>query len=364
VGCGVVNFNTLLTEIADQIERIPVAEFQEIRGKKQRTSPMADANVQSQYPQKTGPVWDDDLCIYNNPLPQWWANAFYATLVFSVIYWIYYPSWPLGQHFLPGFGKVAYVNAAGQQESWHWNARAKLLKETQDAALLQKPYLDKLNSLPIDKIREVPELLAFVMSAGKSLFADNCSACHPMITTMQRTTLFTDNCAFCHQSGIGKIGPALKVADDRWIYGGTYDKIEESISNGRHGYMPPFAEALGAEQIENLANYVLSLSGNKVDSVKAAKGDELFHSHTAACFYCHGSNAEGRQDIGSANLTDSMWLWANVPIQPDIVGKVAAVKQVINGGLNRGVMPAWKERLKPDQIRILTVYVHELGGGK
>lgn len=325
---------------------------------------MADANAQNQGPQDTGQVWDGNLCIGNNPLPLWWTNAFYATLVFAVVYWIYYPSWPMGQHFLPGFGKVTYASSEGRQESWHWNARAKLLKETQDAALLQKPYLDKLNSLPFDKIGEDPDLSNFVMSAGKSLFADNCAACHPMITCMQRTTLFTDNCPVCHQRGVGKIGSPPRVADDRWIYGGTYDKIQETISEGRHGYMPPFAEALEAEQIDDLANYVLLLSGNQADPAKVVKGDELFHSHTAACFYCHGANGEGRQDIGAANLTDYLWLWADVPVRPDIAGKVAAVKRVINGGVNRGVMPSWKGRLNPEQIKILAVYVHKLGGGK
>jgi len=324
---------------------------------------MTNANVQDQSAQNTGHVWDENLCMSNNPLPVWWTNAFYATIVFAVVCWIYYPSWPVGQHFLPGFGNVAFTNTEGQRESWHWNSRAELLKRTQAAVPLQKPYFDRLNSLPFDKIGEDPVLSNFVMATGRSLFANNCAACHPMVTSMQRTTMFTDNCAACHRSGVGKIGFAPRVADDSWIYGGTYDKIQETITNGRHGYMPPFAQALEPEQIDDLANYVLSLSGNKVDPAKAAKGDELFHSNIAACFYCHGADAEGRQDIGSTNLTDSMWLWANVPVQPDIAGKVAAVKQVINGGLNRGVMPAWKGRLKPEQIKLLAVYVHKLGGG-
>ena len=140
--------------------------------------------------------------------------------------------------------------------------------------------------------------------------------------------------------------------------------VAETLIKGRRGYMPPFAEALDATQIDALANYVLSLSGGQADAAKVAIGKDLFHSQTAACYYCHGDNAKGRQDIGAANLTDKVWLWADVPGAADAEGKLNAVKKVITGGLAKGVMPAWEGRLSPEQIKLLTVYVHELGGGK
>ena len=68
--------------------------------------------------------------------------------------------------------------------------------------------------------------------------------------------------------------------------------------------------------------------------------------------------------MGSANLTDKIWLWANVPGQNTLAKKEAVVKQVILSGLSKGVMPAWKDRLSPQQIKLMTVYIHELGGGK
>jgi len=265
--------------------------------------------------------------------------------VFALVYWVTYPSWPIGKGFLPGVNTITYTNAQGQQESWHWNTRSKLLKETQEADVAQKPYFDKLATLPYEKITKDPELNSFVVSAGKALFSDNCAACH-------------------QSGGQGMIGFFPNLTDDDWIYGGSFDKINETITKGRHGYMPPFAEALTAQQIDALANYVASLSGLKADAVKAAKGNELFHSHTAACYYCHGNDAKGRTDIGSANLTDKVWLWANVPGAADAAGKVAAIRNVISGGLDRGVMPAWQGRLSQQQIKLLTVYVHELGGGK
>ncbi len=296
--------------------------------------------------QTTGHVWDGDLQEFNNPLPVWWTYTFYVTILFALAYWVVYPSWPIAHGFLPGVNKITYVNAEGQEESWHWNTRAKLLMETQEATVTQKPYFDKIAAMPYDKVVKDPELSSFVVSAGKVLFSDNCAACH-------------------QAGGQGKVGFFPNLTDDDWIYGGHFDKIQETITKGRHGYMPPFGEALSTEQIDELAHYVISLSGAaKVDAAKAAKGNELFHSHVAACYYCHGDNAKGRQDIGSANLTDKVWLWANVPGADSDAGKIDAVRKVITSGLNKGVMPAWDGRLKPEQIRLLTVYVHELGGGK
>ncbi|MEW5892202.1 MAG: cytochrome-c oxidase, cbb3-type subunit III [Pseudomonadota bacterium] len=295
--------------------------------------------------QTTGHVWDGDLQEYNNPLPAWWIYGFYITVAFAVIYWIIYPSWPFGKGFLPGVNSITYVNAEGKEESWHWNTRAKLLKETQDAAAIQKPYYDKIASLSYEQISKDPELSSFVLSAGKAIFSDNCAPCH-------------------QAGGQGKIGHFPNLTDDDWLYGGSFDKIHESILKGRRGYMPPFAEALEPAQIDALAHYVLSLSGQKAEPAKAAEGNKLFHSQTAACYYCHGGDAKGRPIIGSANLTDKVWLWADVPGARDDAARVAAVRQVIANGLNRGVMPAWEGRLKPEQIKLLTVYVHELGGGK
>lgn len=304
---------------------------------------MADnAHTQAQ---TTGHVWDGDLQEFNNPLPIWWIYGLYVTVLFALVYWVMYPSWPIGKGFLPGVNTISYVNAEGQEEAWHWNTRAKLLKETQEAVIAQKPYYDKVAGLPYEQIAKDPELSSFVVSAGKAVFSDNCAACH-------------------QAGGQGKVGLFPNLTDDDWLYGGSFDQINASITKGRRGYMPPFAEALEPAQIDELANYVASLSGLKADAGKAAKGKELFHSHAAACYYCHGDEAKGRKDIGSANLTDKVWLWADVPGAGDDAGKIAAIKRVINGGLNKGVMPTWEGRLKPEQIKLLTVYVHELGGGK
>ena len=302
-------------------------------------------NGQKKEPQTTGHTWDDDLQEFNNPVPKWWLVAFYISVAAAVIYWFLYPAWPVGGAYTKGFDTITYVNDKGETKTTHWNTRALLMKETNEAVAAQKPYYTKVANTPFELITKDPELNSFVVSAGKQLFSDNCAACH-------------------QQGGAGKVGFAPNLTDDDWLYGGKFVNIEQTIIGGRHGYMPPFAEVLNDKQITQLADYVLSLSKIAVDPASAQAGDILFHSETAACFYCHGDNAKGRQEIGSANLTDRIWLWANVPSQNSLADKEAVVKNVIRKGLNSGVMPAWQDRLSADQIKLLTVYVHELGGGK
>jgi cytochrome c oxidase cbb3-type subunit 3 len=296
-------------------------------------------------PQTTGHAWDGDLQEYNNPVPTWWLVSFYISVAAAVIYWFLYPAWPVGGSYTKGFDTITYVNDKGETKTTHWNTRALLMKETNEAVAAQKPYYTKVANTPFEKITKDPELDSFVVSAGKQLFSDNCAACH-------------------QQGGAGKIGFAPNLTDDDWLYGGEFGKIQQTITHGRHGYMPPYAEVLDDKQVSQLADYVLSLSKIAVDPASAQAGNVLFHSETAACYYCHGDNAHGRQEIGSANLTDRIWLWANVPGVDTIADKEAAVKNVIRKGLNKGVMPAWQDRLSADQIKLLTVYVHELGGGK
>ena len=306
---------------------------------------MSEQKLQSQTVQTTGHAWDGDLQEYNNPLPVWWVYTFYITVLFAIVYWVIYPSWPFGKTWIGGVSNVTYVNSDGQTKTHAWNTRALLMADLNKADAAQKPYFDKVAAMPYDQIAKDPEMSGFILSAGKALFADNCAPCH-------------------QAGGQGKLGFFPNLTDDDWLYGGTFDKIHQTITGGRHGYMPTFSEVLSSDQIDQLANYVASLSGIGHDATKAAAGNTLFHSETAACYYCHGVDAKGRKEIGSANLTDDIWLWANVPGAGTAEGKVAAIHNVIASGLNKGVMPAWGGRLSPEQIKVLTVYVHELGGGQ
>ncbi len=301
--------------------------------------------MQSQAVQTTGHAWDGDLQEYNNPLPRWWVWVFIITIFWSIAYWLYYPAWPVATQYTKGFGSITYVDEHGVEKRTHWNTRADLMRELNERAALQKPYFDRVAALSFAEIAKDPELNNFIASAGRQLFSDNCATCH-------------------QAGGAGKVGFFPNLTDDDWLYGGSYEKIHETLLYGRRGYMPPFGEALSTQQIEDLAHYVLSLSGEGLDAARASAGEKLFHSHITGCYYCHGENAQGRQDMGAPNLTDRIWLWADVTHASGAEQKLAQVQNVIRNGLNRGVMPAWKDRLTPEQIKVLTVYVHQLGGGQ
>lgn len=296
--------------------------------------------------QTTGHAWDGDLQEFNNPLPTWWLWTFYATIVFALVYWVFYPAWPIGKTYTKGINTITFEQN-GEQVTTGWNTRARLIKEMQsgEEALKQKAYLDKVSAASYEAIQNDPEMMGFVNSMAKGLFGDNCAACH----------------------GIGgtpaMIGQFPNLGDDAWLWGGDIKSIETTIKGGRMGYMPAFAETFSDEQLDQVASYVLSLSGHSVDAAKAAAGQKIFQGETGGCYYCHTKAGTGMASVGSANLTDAIWTVADVPGAASDEEKLARVRSVIKSGIHR-TMPAWEGRLSAAEIKLLTVYVHGLGGGK
>ena len=163
--------------------------------------------------------------------------------------------------------------------------------------------------------------------------------------------LFMNNCAQCHGSDArgGKGFPDL--TDKQWNWGGTPDQIEETITKGRTGMMPPMAAAVGSpEDVRNVANYVLSLSGAPHDSVRANLGRAKF----VVCAACHGPDGKGNPALGAPNLTSGVFMHG-----PAVESHIVAM--VTNG--KTGVMPAWDKKFSPEQIKLLTAYVWGKGGG-
>jgi len=249
-----------------------------------------------------GHVWDENLREMNNPLPRWWVWMFIITIVFSLFYFVSYPS--LGAN--PG--KLGWTQAK-QYEQEMAVANAKIA-----------PLYAKFAAMPIDQLANNKEAKAI----GERLFMNNCAQCHG---------------SDAHGS---KGFPNL--TDNDWIHGGSPEKITETITNGRIGMMPPMAAAVGNEEdVKNVANYVLSISGNKHDSARAALGKEKF----AACAACHGAEGKGNQAIGSLNLTDGIWLHG--------AGEEAIIKRINHGITNQ--MPAQSAKFSSEQIHVLTAYV-------
>jgi cytochrome c oxidase cbb3-type subunit 3 len=250
----------------------------------------------------TGHVWDGDLREANNPLPRWWSGLFVITIVFALVYlWLY-----------PGLG--TYAGAA----KWSSSGQHESEKTALEAEMT--PVYAKLQQVPIDKLVGDPQARAI----GERLFLANCAQCH------------------------GSDGRGAKsfpnLADGDWLYGDKPENIVETITKGRNGVMPPMAAAVGsAQEVEQLAQYVLSLSGSATDPVKAELGKAKF----ATCAACHGPDGKGNQQLGAPNLTDKVWLHG---------GGLQAVVNIINNGKNN-MMPAWDTKLTEGQIHVLASYV-------
>ncbi len=308
---------------------------------------MSDARKTQAAVQTTGHAWDGDIQEFNNPLPNWWLWAFYATVVFAVVYWIFYPAWPVGGGYTTGvMNDITFVDSDGTEKTMHWNTRALLLKDLQESksATLSHEYLEKVKDADYQTILGDAEMMAFTRSMAVGLFGDNCAACHGA-------------------GGTGVIGLFPNLADDDWLWGGTVEDIQTTITNGRYGFMPSFRETFNDKQLDDVAAYVLSLSGQHKADASVARGKAIFQTSTGGCYYCHGHDAKGMKSQGSANLTDQIWTIADVPDADTQEQKLAAVKAVVTHGVQR-TMPHWSDRLDKTQIKLLTVYVHELGGGQ
>ena len=186
---------------------------------------------------------------------------------------------------------------------------------------------------------------------SKGCHAENLTQLHPQRSLQIGERLFANNCAQCHGADARGSKGFPNLTDADWLYGGAPEKIVETINGGRQGNMPPMAAAVGsAEDVKNVANYVLSLSGSPHNAVAAELGKAKF----AVCAACHGPDGKGNQALGAPNLTDKIWLhgW----------GEQAIVNIVTQGKVN--VMPAQKERLAPEQIHVLGAYVWSLSQGR
>jgi cytochrome c oxidase cbb3-type subunit III len=250
----------------------------------------------------TGHVWDEDLREMNNPLPMWWVGLFIITIVFALLYLVAYP----------GLGTY--------QGEMKWTTANEYQKEVEAARKELEPLYAQFSARPVEELARDPKAMAI------------------------GDRLFMNNCAQCHGSDARGSKGFPNLTDNDWLHGGTPEKITETITKGRIGQMPVMAAAVGtADDVKNVANYVLSLSGAPHDSVRAQLGKSKF----VACAACHGVDGKGNQMIGAPNLTDDTWLHG--------YGEQAVMNMVNNGKVNQ--MPAWEDRLSKEQIHVLAAYV-------
>jgi len=251
---------------------------------------------------ETEHVWDEDIRENNNPLPKWWLNLFYITVVFAFAYLILYPG-------LGSFQGVLGWSQLGQYQS-----------DLDDADAKYAPLYEKYGSQSLEELNQNPEAMG---TAGR---------------------LFSTNCSICHGADARGTAGFPNLRDDKWLYGGDGETIKFSITNGRSGIMPAWLPAVGEQGVVELTEYLLSLQKSPANPQLAAAGEEKFKIF---CVACHGADATGNQALGAPDLTDDTWLYGS---------KSAAISESISKG-RQGIMPAHKDLLNKHQIHLLTAYV-------
>lgn len=308
---------------------------------------MADNKKNPNEVPDTGHEWDG-IRELENPPPRWWTNALYLSGLLVLVYFILYPSLPLINDSTKGL--LGWTQIKEYKED---------LAKVQD---VRAPYEEKLASMTAAEILADTEMRNYAVGSSKVLFGDNCAACH----------------------GTGGV-PAKNsgypiLADDDWLYGGDINTILYSIAAGRHGMMTSHEKTLKPEEVDGLVQFVENLSNGKATEA----GWKLFNEK--GCVGCHGADAKGIHELGSANLTDKIWRFSGAPEE---------VRYTILHGVNDpsdpltrvAIMPAWNEklavkleaekwdeepeyegdetqRLSVTEIKKLAVYVHQLGGGQ
>ena len=278
----------------------------------------------------TGHQWDG-IEEYNNPLPRWWLWIFYACIVWGIWYTIAYPAWPGIKNATAGY--------------LGFSTRGQVAEEIAEFEAKLEPINAKLVAADLNEIRGNDELETYAVSAGAAVFKTWCAQCHG-------------------SGAAGAVGyPNLQ--DDAWLWGGSMEEIHYTISHGirneedpdaHYSQMPAFGadELLTREEVEQVVNYVMSLSpvNPPVDESLVEAGAEVYEINCAAC---HGENAMGDKYQGAPNLSDAIWLYG---------GDYDAIYETVWNS-RFGVMPPMGGAdLTEAEIRAVTTYVHQLGGGQ
>jgi len=274
----------------------------------------------------TGHEWNgiEEL---ETPIPRVVIFFLTVTTLFAIGYWILMPAWPLGVTYTKGLLGI--------------DQRAVVTKQVEDAAATRAVWTGRIAEASLADIAADPDLMNHVRETGRTLFIDNCAACHGT-------------------RGTG--GPGFpNLAAKAWLWGGEPDTIAETIRIGinatneetRVSQMMAFGRdgVLDDRQVRTVAAYVRSLSDLPMgasDKAMVEDGKQVFADN---CVACHGEDGHGSTDVGAPNLTDATWIYGS---------DAQTVFTTVYSG-RQGHMPHWEGRLSPVDIKILALYVGTLG---
>jgi cytochrome c oxidase cbb3-type subunit III len=273
----------------------------------------------------TGHEWNG-IKELNTPVPRAVYFFLIATALFSIGYWILMPAWPIGSTYTKGL--------LGRDQ------RTTVTKSLKQAALDRSVWTAEIEAKSYSEIQGDPRLMEVVRETGRTLFGDNCAACHGRNAT-------------------GSKGFPNLTAQS-WLWGGAPETIAETIRVGinsahpesRTSQMLAFGRdgVLPRDDIENVVAYVRSLSnpaGIDVPADQVAAGRAVF---AANCVACHGEAGQGNTELGAPNLTDQVWIYG---------GDRQSIYTTVWGG-RQGHMPTWEARLPGLDRKILALFLVDL----
>ncbi len=241
--------------------------------------------------------------------------------------------------------------------------------EDEYGEFLAKP--EELANVPANDIIKSLRLTAGAMVLGGNVYAKNCAACHGEDMKGSQAAhapdLTDDDWRFSGDDrasgGVNKLPSDVEwtvrygvrsgnpnargVEADMLAFDPQYRNQHDLEDYGRIKTVTP-------EDIDALAEYVLQLTGQQADATKAAKGKDLFLDNAKGnCFDCHEEDATGNPALGSTNLTrKDLFLYGS--------DKASIVELITKG--RRGVMPEFGDKLKPEELKAVSVYVFSQAG--
>ncbi|MCU7879267.1 MAG: cytochrome-c oxidase, cbb3-type subunit III [Candidatus Thiodiazotropha sp. (ex Lucinoma aequizonata)] len=271
----------------------------------------------------TGHIWDDNLRELSNPPPRWWMIAFWASVIWWIVYGVLYPMWPVGQE--PTQGIMG------------WSQMDEYKAGVDELKAVRAEFETQIKGMTAKEILAAPGLSQYIVASAKVLFGDNCAPCHG-------------------GGGQGGLGYPV-LADDDWLYGGAIENIQQTVSMGRKGIMTAHGKILSDAEIDGMANAIHA--GDPMSDLNFIQ---------KGCIACHGMDGKGMAVLGSANLTDDIYRFG--PAEGE--SQLESIKNTIKYGVNdvgdpktrEAQMPAFGGRLSEDDIKKLAVFVYKFGGGQ
>jgi cytochrome c oxidase cbb3-type subunit 3 len=224
----------------------------------------------------------------------------------------------------------------------------------------------ELAAVPVNRIARSLRLNGQAMKLGRKVFAEYCAGCHgedlkglpdehtPDLTDAEwrfagddlpsgGSTKFPSDVEWTVRYGIRSGNPNARGAEVNMLAFDPQYRIKEDVEDFGDGWY------INLDEIDDVVEYVLQISGQPADRAKAARGDILFHDGAKGnCYDCHGDDAAGIDTFGSTNLT-----------RPDLYlygSDRASIRESIIKG-RHGVMPAFESVLKPEELKAVSVYV-------